>query len=174
MASEPKPIPKALGGHLATSTIESYARIKPTTGHEFDMQSMAVELLENNTSDAELSRIESINGLLHAIISTVRAEKQYLVERAEKAEQEVESLARIRDQQAVALQEAMGRASKLESSLAAQKVVKEDSRSAEEECRCWFYANHDALRAEYAKQNYFKESWIFAKAAWAAGRGNKP
>lgn len=62
----------------------------------------------------------------------------------------------------------------LRTSLAAQKVVKEDSRSAEEECRCWFYANHDALRAEYAKQNYFKESWIFAKAAWAAGRGNKP
>jgi phage terminase small subunit len=41
------PIPKPVGGYLARTTVELYARMVPKTDEQMDMQSMAVELLES-------------------------------------------------------------------------------------------------------------------------------
>ena len=41
-----EPIPRPIGGYMARTQVESYARMTPTTDEQMDMQSMAVELLE--------------------------------------------------------------------------------------------------------------------------------
>lgn len=41
-----EPIPRPIGGYMARTQVEAYARMTPTTDEQMDMQSMAVELLE--------------------------------------------------------------------------------------------------------------------------------